>query len=287
MGNRVGKKNIDLPQISLDKILEWSAQFYEQTCEKFANGSKGILNEQMNEIGDKITWIYMDQENHIYGSGDTKIVPNHRETQLAMQIVEKPLFLFRRSNQYWDTAYFIAERFVNCFLDESNLEKPDQSEYYDNDLGYGKIIQVVAQSGLYNNLIHKFAMGKLNVLCGLDAKNDQHVKGATIADIKIDYSKRIVFISSRNQDEVLLTGAKPRHFGNPNLIAVQRIHKFDDPIIDIIETYNQKCDSLSKKPLLLYGSSKVYDTRVRPKFLPRARWEPTIPGTDGSIAIKC
>ena len=252
---------------------------FDKLCRQIRRDNRKLLNRLMSDP--KISWMYVNKGGRVYGSGEGLTTPSAYQTREGAKWMDTPLFLITRSNlQYCDVSYFTRgehKRKIGEILD-----RPDD-DFFDYQQPGDGIVTINAQSGLINKLTEAgFAVGKLKVL---KPKIDEqrYSCGATIADVQnVHYilSGKVLHIASQNADEVHKRGSRVRG-ERPNeegtIERIERVHRFDDPVVDIIITYEMKSGGCN--PLVLFGPRQIYDRKLDREFWPKVPDHPTSPNS--------
>jgi len=219
------------------------------------------------------TWVYLNSEGEVWGQGEGNVVPSTPQTREAASWIKQPLYLLMRSqSRYRDITFFMETSAVHDL--EQRLQIPDNYffPYIDKSTG---ITSVNAQSGTVNLLKDDYAMGSLKTQQPRDEATDTRFQhGATVADVRYvgwEHPHPILYIASQNMIAVHGRGRRvrgERPGEKSKIIRVERQHRFDDPILDIFDTYNFLQQD-GWKPFILYGPRAVYDTHREEAFLPK------------------
>lgn len=219
------------------------------------------------------SWAYISRDKEIWGVGEGDLSPSVNQTREAAKWVKKPLFLFTNCQQrYRDTTYFLEQSAAESIEGLTKIPKIYFQPYLDDRSG---VVAVNAQSGKVNALKKYYAIGTLAVMKPRDNRSEErHTVGATVADIRYvgwDHIETILYIASQSAEEVHARGSKvrgERRGEKGRILRIERLHRFDDPILDIFDTYRMKREDFWR-PLVLHGPRAVYDTHMEASFLPK------------------
>ena len=98
-------------------------------------------------------------------------------------------------------------------------------------------------SGSLNKLKDSFALGALGTQIPLTPDRDErHSIGATTAKVHnwqaLGMPNRTLYFSSQFLEHIHARGLKTEADRDPSILRVERLHRFDDPIADILDTYD-------------------------------------------------
>ena len=262
--NEKSRITLDAPKLTLKKVRTLGEVEFEKVYREFSGKNRGWMHE--NAPDPKVSWMYVSPRGKIWGYGYGNIFPSTRQVIDASGIVRTPLLLMLRQNQqYCDVSFFLTESHQEQVGKIFDRPRSDFEDY--NGLNEG-ILTVYAQSGLVNKLRNAlFAIGRLKKLKTRSAIKEGKIysSGAIIADItNIGWASSDAYdylhIASQNADEVHSRGSKVtgERLGDSEkrVKRIERLHRDNDAIIDIFDTYAVK--SRGWHPLILYGPREEF-----------------------------
>jgi len=241
---------LTLPKVHARKYFSMNLKDLQHLEDLFSG--LGKLNKKwihQNAPSPKTEWMYVSVKGKIWGYGYGPSIPATHQVVEASELVGEKLYLLRRSNlQHCDSSFFIRSSNLEQISQLFGRSKEDFIDYSGINEG---VLTIDAQSGLVNKLLNtNFAIGKLKILYTLTPDKDRHYNaGATVADIhNVGWASseayEFLHIGSQNKDEVhargaKVTGERPQDESR-KIKRIERLHRFDNPILDIFDTYLQK-----------------------------------------------
>jgi len=231
-------------KISVEKFLSLTDSELQVFYSKVANNNKEWLNDYFSR---GLDWIIVKGNKFKEGGYATEAKPSFdkikRDTAEDREI---RYLLFISNSAIKDLKIFFQAK------EESRLTKiignAEIKPYlHENE----KINTADIQSGVLNKIKEKYALGRLINHVPID-----HVYGATVVQIdNIDYEKgkKGLHIGSQSVIEVHKRGSITMD-ERINATRIERLHRFDDPILDIFDAYNEK---IGKPSLILYKGTKL------------------------------
>ncbi len=241
----------------------------------------GIKNRKwMNRnLGKTVTWVLVDKEGEIIEESERPIVPSYTGIKERATREKRQIYMFiRSSQQYRDTTYFLSTEYVDSVAMSLDRDSDDFFGYLSPVEG---ISTINAQSGLVGKLREGYALGKLSrkkpLLEPGNYESGGYNQGATVADIDNALNSehnQVVHIASQNVHLVHARGSKTGNegFGSVATLRLERLHRFDNPILDIFDTYRFYSDRSSgsgfnlKPNLVLFGLRKDFDPGLEHEF---------------------
>lgn len=265
------------PEIKLDALSDevyFSMDLRELSTimEELGVQNRSWMNRNLEKT---IIWVLVDKDGEIIEESDRSITPTYREVREQAERDGKQLYMFVRSpGMYRDVTYFIDSEYVDGVAMIFDRDPDDFFTYLDQIEG---VKTVNAQSGLINKLKEKkYAIGKLSRIKPLlepgNEKSGGHDYGATIANINNAWKMghdQLVHIASQNIHLVHAKGSKVsgERVGSKNYTRFERLHRFDDPILDIFDTYRFYSERFEIRPnLVLFGSRRDFDPGLEQRF---------------------
>lgn len=263
------------PEIKLDALTDeryFSIPLRELSAvmEELGMQNRKWMNRNLEKT---VTWVLVDKEGEIIEESDRPIVPSYHEIRKRGTRDRMQIYMFIRSGEkYRDTTYFLGRDYIK---DISMIFERDPSDFFEYLNSVEGIVTVNAQSGLVNKL-SKYAAGRLTRVIPLlipgDKKGGAHAYGATVADIGDAWEngqEQIVRIASQNIHTVHANGSKVsgERTGSKNSTRFERLHRFDDPVLDLFDTYRFYSERFNmKSDLVLFGPRKDFDPELEQRF---------------------
>lgn len=253
----MAKLTLKLPKISGKDLKGMNGIEFDEFCEKISKANRKWIN---NKFPTKQTsWAYVTKKGRIFDSSENPAIPSITQTRENYRFAGELVFLLLRPGcQYLDMVFFLESSEKGEIADIFEMPKKEFQEYINKDTG---IVYVNAQSGLVNKIKNIYSTGYLKTLSVLSEEGIRHKEGATTAEISnIGAAGKRIYMASQIQEAVEARGKKVRVSKDSEgpLIRVERLHRFDDPILDIFDTYDI---SVMGYPLILYGSRERYNPK--------------------------
>jgi hypothetical protein len=241
--------------ITMPRYKKLDSQEFDGLCEKLYKQNREWFRQETSNnptvtgilvVGKKLEEVY-----HTNG------FPSYFEIQRRSQTEGKKVFLLTRPNPYLDLVLYFQTKNSEMITELLKREKQDVKSYLEPVEG---ISQLNCQSGLLNNIEDAFAIGELKYEKTLIRQSKpelgRYEQGATVATIEHPSYKMRLRITSQSEKEVHLRRAKTIEEKRPgNWERIERLHRFDDPILDIFDTYEMKKRE-NWPDLLVYKSKK-------------------------------
>ncbi|MEK6861720.1 MAG: hypothetical protein AABY07_07155 [Nanoarchaeota archaeon] len=264
------------PEIKLDTLSDevyFSMDLREliTIMEELGVQNRSWMNRNLEKT---IVWVLVDKDGEIIEESDRSIIPTYREVREQAKKEDRQLYMFVRSpDEYRDVTYFLDAEYVDSIAMILSRDSDDFFPYLDP---IEMIRTINAQSGLTNKLKEKCAVGKLYQLKPLfepgNEKEGGHNYGSTVVNIDNAWMSghdQLIHIASQNIHLVHARGSKVsgERSGSKNCTRFERLHRFDDPILDIFDTYRFYSERFEIKPnLVLFGSRKEFDSGLEQRF---------------------
>jgi len=242
------KPEIKLNALSDELYFSMDLKELSTVMEELGVENRNWMNRN---LGKTIVCVLVDKDGEIIEESDRPIVPSYREIRERAIRGKKQIYMFVRSSEsYRDVTYFLDTEYVDAVAMIFDRDSDDFFPYLGPVEG---ISTINAQSGLVNNLKRRnYTVGKLSrmepFLEPENKNSGSHVYGSTVVNIDNAWKSghsQLVHIASQNIHLVHAKGSKVsgERSGSISCTRFERLHRFDDPILDIFDTYW----SLSKK----------------------------------------
>jgi hypothetical protein len=284
------RKGIEIPKLTNKQYFGMPGMQFEKMCNALWGHNKRQLRNLFPEVN--TSWMYIDRQGRMYGFGEGNVIPSAYQTREGSRMMGIQLFLIRRNNfSYCDSSYFMRASLKPRAAEAFGRGIDDFHDY--NEEGDG-VVTINAQSGIVEKLIEAgFAVGRLKRMKPLvnpkDADSGRYSCGATTADVynvHPSLGEKVLYIASQNAAEVHKRGSKvrgERENDKGTVLRVERLHRLDDPVLDIIVTYEMR--KPHGNPLILHGTRAIYDRMLDRDFWPKLASPPTHPNHLGEKGI--
>ena len=193
----------------------------------------------------------------IVHSGDHPPFPNEiRIRQFGMRGYAP--YLLMKSVPRRDLRFFFRGEFQSDICQLLGMSHDEVESYSEPEEG---IVTLATTSGSLNKLLEKYALGSLAVLQPKIDEKRRHAIGATTVKVyNHQFGGKYLYIAAQIADHVHQRGGKTAEEREPDRwYRVERRHRFDDPIADILDTYDM-VKQQDWPPLVLYRSRDKYPT---------------------------
>jgi hypothetical protein len=233
-----------------------------ELCEELSEKNRKWF--QKHAPSKRTHWMYVNSQGQIWGHGESNLVPCADDLKEASRLHGNNLFLLKLDqSQFRDRTYFFKAGNAQEAYDLLGIEEDEVMPFRED------IVTVNAQSGLTSKLLKAgWALGELGRRVPLAwDKQSRHQYGATvvhITNIGPDYVGDL-HMGSQNKAMVNLRGSKVtgqrKGDENRNVTRIERLHRFDCPILDIYDTFEDYARGLQIKvnPLVLHGERETFD----------------------------
>lgn len=195
-------------------------------------------------------WIVVLDSGKVIERGDSNLVPSFFQVR-EMTNGKRGYLLYRPGEKYCDTELFLPTTEDDIVGERLGRSVRDIQSYLNPVEG---ISHVHVQSGHLPRLQEGFALGQVVYESPLlkGSKETRHSEGSSSARISIKGFPKIVRVASQSLAEVNARGIKTLDQRQPDKwVRMERLHRFDDAIVDMFDTYNFKKDA-TWPSLLLY-----------------------------------
>ena len=271
------KSEIKLDALSNETYFSMDLRELSMVMEELGIVNRGWMNRC---LGKTTVYVLVDKDGEIIEESDRSIVPSYDGVRKRALKEGRQIYMFiRSSNEYRDVTYFLDTDSVDAVGKIFDRASDDFFTYLDPVEG---ISTINAQSGLVNKLKSGYAFGKLYrkkpLLEPGNPKGGGHACGATVVDIdnawESNHDQR-VHIASQNIHLVHARGSKTGNegFGSATTTRLERLHRFDDSILDIFDTYRFYSDGSRgdrfnlRLSLILYSLRKDFSPKLEEESL--------------------
>ncbi len=227
------------PKISKKNYMKLSGPEFDDLCNDALQCNKEWFRETTGKNPHAV-WILV-LGNKAIEVGYKNIVPSVTTVREHSQGNKKAYLLVRPQRQYQDLMLFFREKTEGRVLDALHRERSDLKYHLDESEG---MQSMYVQSGLLNKLHKQFALGSMELQAPLTGKKKEikHVHGAYVAHIRNkEYQGKHLAISSQSKKDIHARGSKTIDEKLPDQwMRIERLHRFDDPVLDIFDTYETR-----------------------------------------------
>lgn len=252
------KVKLITPKFTVYDLKKMDIIDYEEFSEEISKKNRKWIKQ--NFPNDYVTWAIVTKTGTIIDYGKGNYRPCVSQIGNEWRLHKKPVFLLTRSeDSYCGTTYFVEAS------EKSDLGELLKKTHKDFDTYHSKgmdIALIDAQSGLVDKLVKigKYALGQLKKK-ETKINGDEAGVGATVAKvINVGKRHRNIYIASQIQEAVETRGKKVTYSKmakKPEFRRIERLHRFDDSILDIFDTY--KILVPRGNLLILYGSKTKFN----------------------------
>jgi len=238
------EKNFKPIKIDLDNFLNLSNSQLSMFFNKATKQNEEWFDESTKNTN--LYWILMKGDRiRTMGYSNDDMPTMDDIKKMSKENGEVYSLLFNPSSAIKDLEIFFQSKETSKLM---KIIGKDTTPYLNNP--DEKINTKAVKSGILNKLKKNYALGNL-----INHKVLNHSLGATLAYVwNISYKgKEGLYISSQSKREVHKRGSETID-EKTNRAGIERLHRFDDPILDIFDTYDQK---IGKPSLILYRGIRL------------------------------
>jgi hypothetical protein len=185
------------------------------------------------------------------------LVPSAFQTR-EKSTARRRAYLVMRPSSYLDTDLFFRSAYEQDILGIFERDPKHAFSHLDESEG---IMSLRCRSGVLSTMEEGYALGMLKVQKPKREDGEgQHTEGATVCTVRnMLYRGKPLYIAAQPAALVHRRGKRTQSDRDPDrAFRIERHHRFDDPVLDIMDTYDIEMGSAGEQwpPLVLYKSRK-------------------------------
>jgi hypothetical protein len=226
-----------IPQISSTAYRTLTGPEFDDLCDNLVHTNRDWIRQNMPDIN--TTWVIV-VGGKIVEESHSDILPSIYEVTRRSRGKDLAFLLTRPRKQYLGLELYFRNENIDSVVDLLKRDRQEVEDYRERVEG---ISFIQAQSGILNKLEDAFALGRMRYECPLlyGETEKRHHQGAYSATITHTSFQRSIRLASQSQSEINARGIKTLDQRQPERwIRMERLHRFDDVVIDMFDTYASK-----------------------------------------------
>jgi hypothetical protein len=239
------------PNISPGQYDDLTGPEFDDLCEKVAHDNREWMRQNMPDIHTQ--WIIV-VNGRVVEESHSDVLPSAYEVTRRSKGNNLAFLLTRPKRQYLGLELYFQTSESQAVVQLLGRDLDEVEPYLQEVEG---ISHIDAQSGSLVKLVNQFALGRMRYECPLlnGEEEKRHFQGAYSATITHPSFEKKVRMTSQSQAEVNARGIETLAQKQPDRwLRVERLHRFDDAVVDMFDTYARKKQE-SWPALILYRDS--------------------------------